>query len=249
MPGRPGEQIDYTLSIPTGKDDPETLVVYCHGFASHQKGEKALFFRDRFLDAGAAFLAFDHRGHGDSSGVMSELSISRNLEDLDAILAATGRAFKRRILAGSSMGGQTAAWYAARHPREIAANLLIAPGFRFLENRIRDLGPEGLEKLDREGKAMFRNEWVEVTIGRDLIEDGRKYPMEKLIPDYKTPTLILHGTADATVPFEDSVTFVEKTTARPLELVLIAGGDHRLTANKEDLFDSMASFCRRFRLL
>lgn len=245
----PNESIAYTLTPPPGDRTPDTLVIYVHGFASHQKGEKALYLKDQFNAIGWAFLSFDHRGHGDSSGTMTELTVTRNLEDLDAILMSQGAGYKRRILVGSSMGGQTAAWYAARHPDQITANLLMAPAFRFLENRIRDLGPERVKSLEREGQITIQNEWVEVTIGQQLIEDAKQYPLEKLLPDYKTPTLIIHGTQDDQVPFADSVAFAQQSKARPLELLLITGGDHRLTDYKETLFSEMKAFCQRTRLL
>ena len=249
LPHSPDEYLDYTLILPKGRSTTDTLVIYVHGFASHQKGEKVLYFRDRFTDVGAAFLAFDHRGHGDSSGTMKDLTITRNLEDLEAVFSSQALNYKKRILIGSSMGGQTAAWYAAHHPGRVTANLLIAPGFRFLENCIRDLGPEGLKKLKTEGQVTIKSQWGELTIGKALFEDGKQYPIEKLLSAYSTPTLIIHGTDDDTVPFEDSVVFIRRSKARPLELLLIAGGDHRLTDYKETLFSAMESFCKRINLL
>lgn len=242
------EFIDFHLTIPQEGGAPDILVVYVDGFASSQKGEKVLYFRDRFNERGYAFLTFDHRGHGSSSGSMRDLTVTRNLEDLDRILASQAKAFKKHILIGSSMGGQTAAWFGAHHPGRIAANLLIAPGFRFLENRKKDLGPEGLEELEIRGEVVVRNECLEVTIGKEMLMDAEQYPVEKLLPDYKTPTLILHGIKDETVPFEDSVSFTQGSSARPLELLLIAGGDHRLTDYKKTLFESMNVFLNRLVL-
>src|SRR3990172_7719817 len=103
LPHSPDEYLDYTLILPKGRSTTDTLVIYVHGFASHQKGEKVLYFRDRFTDVGAAFLAFDHRGHGDSSGTMKDLTITRNLEDLEAIFSSQALNYKKRILIGSSM--------------------------------------------------------------------------------------------------------------------------------------------------
>ena len=242
------EFIEYRLTLPRGKDPEDTLLVYVHGFASHQRGEKALYFRDRFSERGYPFLTFDHRGHGDSSGTMKELTVTRNLEDLGVLLAAHRGDYKRCILIGSSMGGQTAAWVAAGHPGRITANLLIAPGLRFLENRKKDLGPKGLEELETQGEVTVRNEWVEVAIGKEMLMDAAQYPVEKLLSNYKTPTLILHGIEDQTVPFEDSISFTQGSTARPHELLLIAGGDHRLTDHKEILFETMHGFLKRLGL-
>ncbi len=238
----PKESLDYTLSLPERKDDTDTLVVYVHGFASHQNGEKVVYFRRRFNERGTAFLAFDHRGHGNSSGTMKEMTVTQNLEDLHEILHTVGRPFNKLVLIGSSMGGQTAAWYARTHPERISANLLIAPAFRFLENRKRDLGAEGLEKLQREGELVVKNQWAEVTIGKGIIEDAQKYPMETLLEGYQTPTLILHGVEDDSVPVQDSIEFTQKAKSRPLELLMIAGGDHRLTEHKETLFNHMHLF-------
>jgi pimeloyl-ACP methyl ester carboxylesterase len=245
LPGKTGEYLDYTLTLPRKKRTPETLVIYLHGFASHQKGEKVLYLKDRFIELGTAYLAFDHRGHGSSSGIMNELTMTRNLEDLDAVIKSKGAGFKRLVLIGSSMGGQTAAWYAARHPDQITANLLIAPGFRFLQNRLKELGPSSLKKLKAEGQITIKNERAEVIIGKQLLEDGRRFTMDKLLKDYQTPTLILHGTEDSAVPFRDSIEFIQKSKARPMELLLIAGGDHRLTDHKEVLFEHMHAFCKR----
>lgn len=249
FPRHPADYLDYTLTPPSGGGTAATLVTYLHGFASDQHGDKVLFLRDRFTSIGCAFLAFDHRGHGRSSGTMTELTISRNLEDLEAVLHDHGRAYARRILVGSSMGGQTAAWYAARHPDEIAANALIAPGFRFIERRKEELGPKGLEQLRKDGRITYRNQWVKATVGPALFDDAGQYTVDRLLPLYRTPALLLHGTEDDSVPFEDSVVFTKLTKARPLELLLIAGGDHRLTDWKETLFSTMEAFFRRLHLL
>ncbi|MEW6325487.1 MAG: alpha/beta fold hydrolase [Nitrospirota bacterium] len=248
FPHSPNDSLDFTLTLPPNAST-DTLVIYLHGFASDQLGEKVLYLRDQFIAAGCAYLAFDHRGHGRSSGTLKELTVSRNLEDLEAVLVAEGAKFQRCILVGSSMGGLTAAWYAARHPGRVAANLLIAPGFRFIERRIEELGAPGLSLLKRDGEIVYKNEYVCVTIGKALFDDAPEYTIDKLFPAYRTPTLIIHGTADESVPFDESVEFVQYAAARPLELLLIAGGDHRLNEYKETLFSAMREFLRRHRLL
>ncbi len=249
LPGSAHDTLDYTLTPPSDGRATQTLVIYLHGFASDQSGEKALYLRDRFTAAGCAFLAFDHRGHGRSSGTMKELTISRNLEDLDTLVHAFRKDYSRILLVGSSMGGQTAAWYAARHPEQVTANILIAPGFRFIERRMEELGPKGLAQLRKDGQISYKNQWVEATVGPALFDDAGQYTVGRLLPLYRTPSLIIHGTDDDSVPFEDSVVFAKLTKARPLELLLIAGGDHRLTEQKETLFSATEAFFRRMHLL
>lgn len=249
LSGQSDSYLDYTLTPPSDGRATKTLVIYLHGFASDQSGEKVVYLRDRFTAAGCAFLAFDHRGHGRSSGTMKELTISKNLEDLDAVIHAVGKNYSKPLLIGSSMGGQTAAWYAARHPDQVEAAILIAPGFRFIERRMEELGPKGLAQLKKDGQILYKNEWVETTIGPALFDDAGQYTVDRLLPLYRTPALIIHGTDDDSVPFEDSVVFTKLTKARPLELLLIAGGDHRLTDWRETLFSATEAFLRRLHLL
>jgi pimeloyl-ACP methyl ester carboxylesterase len=243
--GSDGDVLDYTLTTPPACDEPDTVVVYVHGFASHQRGEKALYFGERFLAQGYAYLTFDLRGHGASGGTMEGLTISRAIEDVETVLDWARARFSHCVMIGSSLGGQVAAWAAARRPEAVAANLLIAPAFGFYENRVRDLGEEGLARLRAEGRATIRNEWVTVTVGRALVDDAARYPVDRLIPSYRTPTLIMHGTDDASVPVAGSVDFARRSAARPLELVVFGGGDHRLTDYKAALFDAMEGFVRR----
>lgn len=245
LPLQNDEYLDYTL---TPGRSTETLLLYIHGFASHQRGEKALYFRDRAAARGIAYLAFDLRGHGASSGTIEALTLSDGLEDLSALLAGPAAPYRRIVLIGSSMGGQLAAWTAARSPERIAANILIAPSFSFYENRLRDLGEEGLRGLNQLGKFRIRNEWVDVTIGPALIEDAKRYRVGNLLPIYRTPTLIFHGTVDTTVPLSGSLDFIERASARPLDLLLIGGGDHRLSDQKTFLFDMASLFLNRIGL-
>ncbi|MFZ5877047.1 MAG: alpha/beta hydrolase [Nitrospirota bacterium] len=243
--GASGEFLEYTLNAPPTCDNPDTAVIYVHGFASSQRGEKATYFGERFVARGDAYLTFDLRGHGESSGTMKELTLTRALADVETVLAWARQRFSRIAVIGSSLGGQLAAWAAARHPKDVTANLLIAPAFSFYENRVRELGPDGEARLRAEGYAVVRNEWVTATIGRELVEDAAGYGLDRLLPKYRTPTLILHGAEDATVPIAGSVEFVRRSAARPLELVAIAGGDHRLTDHKAVLFDYMIGFLGR----
>jgi len=176
---------------------------------------------------------------------MTDLTVTRALADVETILAWAQQRFPRIAVIGSSLGGQLAAWAAARDSKRIVANLLIAPAFSFYENRVRDLGPEGMARLRAEGYAIVRNEWVTAPIARNLVDDAEGYGFDRLLAGYRTPTLILHGTEDSTVPLAGSVEFAARSSARPLELVAIAGGDHRLSDFKAVLFDHMTGFLDR----
>lgn len=220
------------------------VAVFIHGLGSHRRGDKALHFAGRFGRLGWGFLALDLRGHGESGGSIEQLSLSRCLEDLDAVLGWLGAALTPRLLIGSSMGGAVAAWYQARHPAADRYVALIAPALRFPAG-MTQLPPRDLAEWKRAGLRRFTSEWIDLRIGFGLVEDAERYPYEELLSRYAAPTLVLHGLKDAAVPWRESVEFLERAACPDLDVVLVKQGDHRLTAHKDFLFDVIAGWMRQ----
>ena len=107
------------LTQPGGAGRSRFAFLYLHGFGSAQSGEKADYFRARAVAEGLPFCSFDFRGHGESGGTMRELTFSRNLEDLGVVHDfLAGQGLGAVVLIGSSMGGATALWHAARRPAQ-----------------------------------------------------------------------------------------------------------------------------------
>lgn len=230
IPGSsPPCHLAYDLHRPDEPVDPRRCVLYCHGFASNRSGEKASYFRDRFLDAGLAFCRFDFRGHGESGGELRNLTLSRNLDDLRRmhdLLRSEG--FERLVLFGSSMGGGSCTWYAAHNPEEIDAAIHIAPGLEMDRGLLRRVGPAKAEEWRRTGTVLFEHELGPKELDWELIEDLRTYDRQALGSLYRTPTLIFQGVADATVDWRSVADFVEACEGRAVHLHLVADGDHRL---------------------
>lgn len=245
--GSCGEDIDVTIVSPTTSSG--TVVIFLHGFMSHQAGEKARFFRDVLVQRGVTFVTFDFRGHGQSSGTMRELTGTRLLEDGHAVVEHMASADRRIVLVGSSMGGWVAAWYAALHPGRIAANMLIAPSLAFGRGFLDHLGPEGAATWARDGAIRFSNEYGSVELGYELIRDMEHYSVTELARRYHTPTLIGQGMRDPIVDYRQTVAFVEQCRGEEMTLALFKDGDHRLTAYKAELAELLLSFLARRNLI
>lgn len=219
----------------TPSDEPSPVVVFAHGFGSVRNGEKAVAVADECARRGWAFATCDFRGHGESDGKMIELLGSRLIEDLDAITGeAARRAGGRLFLFGSSMGGWASSWFAARYPERVAACAFVAPAFRFIEFiRLTDAERQAWR---RTGRHRFRNEFVDVEIGYGLAveAEGFEFGTLTLAKQFRTPSIIFHGTADNIVPHSISVEFRERCSAE-IELHLIEGGDHRLNERKDEI--------------
>jgi len=241
-----GERIVFDWLPPEGA--ATAVAVFVHGLGSHRRGDKALHFAARCAALGWGFLAVDLRGHGDSDGSLETLTLSHCLEDLGAVLAWIPDGLRARLLIGSSMGGAVAAWYLRAHPQAGLHLALIAPSLCF-PARFAELPGEELEAWRRSGFRRFLSEWIDLRIGYGLIEDGANYPYERLVREHEAATLILHGMQDTAVPWQDSVDFATRTGAREVDLLLIKGGDHRLTEHKAYLFDCMQAWLRRRGLM
>lgn len=224
----------------------DTTAVFLHGFASDQSGEKAVYLRDRLLGAGVAYTTFDFRGHGKSDGTMRELTLSRLLDDCDEVISPLVRQQERVALIGSSLGACAAAWYAALNPGRITTCAMIAPAFNFVDSLLEQIGPDQAEKWKEAGAMRFTNQYCGVELGYDLVHDWEQYPIAELARQYLTPSLLIHGTEDEILSYHHSLDFTSKSGAE-IDLVLIKGGDHRLTDHKEKLGDWIISHITRGR--
>lgn len=257
-----GEKLALDVVPPRGAVDfgggcrpAATTAVYVHGLGSHRGGEKALFFEQEFVARGCGFARFDLRGHGESDSTFEQLTLTRQLEDLSAVLShlasgAAGAPPERALLIGSSLGALTVAWHtavagsAASGSLPVLAQVLIAPAFRIVERFLGALGEFGRERWKREGVYRFVGPWFEFDLRWDVVAESERYPHARLLEAKRPPTLVLHGTRDESAPFRLSVEYVAGCKGQRPKLVAIEGGDHRLSAWKARLLDEILGFLR-----
>lgn len=233
---------DGFLAVDVDRRAPDRWWVYAHGFGSGRAGGKALAFRAAAAAAGVSFLAFDARGHGESSGTIEELTLSRLIEDLTAAIEAFVPTGASLVVIGSSLGGVTAAWYAAAHPGRVRAAVLIAPAFRFVDRFLAEIGPGAVADWKRTGAYAVGPTWMWVPLHYGVVEDAARYDERDLAARYRTDTLIVHGRRDENVPWTVTEDFVARCPHRPLEVVWIEDGDHAFEGRGAEL----AGHARRF---
>jgi pimeloyl-ACP methyl ester carboxylesterase len=240
-----------TLPLPSGgflrgtvdRTGGPCSVLYVHGFGSDRKGVKAEAVRTVCARRKWSFAAFDFRGHGDSSGAMTDLRGSGLQADLEAVREwLAGRGVRRLFLVGSSMGGWAGAWFALGHPEEVAALALIAPAFRFLQRRWEAAAEEDRRSWERTGRLRFRNQWLDVELGYGLVAERDAFDPDKLADGWRTPALIFHGMRDEAVPWRDTLALVERAAYPGIETRLLRGGDHRLQEYAGEMAEESCRF-------
>lgn len=257
--GQDGDELALRVARPDrvapGADD--LAVLYFHGFGSSQDGDKATFFRRRFLESGVTMASIDFRGHGTSSGSLYDLSLTRNLEDIaHARRFVHGLGYRRFVLFGSSVGGASALWHVATDDTDqaqgtetlgteslgtIAGAVHIAPALDLRSQLETSLGDDGIAAWRRDGSMLLPHEKTPAEIAWTMMDDLARYAARDLATRYRTPTLIFQGTRDTSVSWRAVLDFVAACQA-PIELHLITDGDHRLVDRLDHLWRLTHSF-------
>ncbi|MHC5064309.1 MAG: alpha/beta fold hydrolase [Planctomycetota bacterium] len=198
-------------------------LIYLHGFSATRMGEKSQMLVDFVSRVDRSLHRFDFRGHGDSSGEETQVTLSELIADAHCVLDHAGPS----ILFGSSLGGLVASWAAATRPESVAGLVLIAPAFGFLPKIHR------AEAFGDPGQFEFSTR---------VIEDARKYDESSLAAKISTKTLLVHGKLDETVPVKFSQRFFDDIPHDDKEIWVPEDGDHRLNDHFVEICQRMERF-------
>lgn len=244
-----GAPLDLRLTrpLPGGDAPPRGQMVYLHGFRSHQGGEKAEYFRRRTAELGWSFASFDSTGHGESAGDLGSTTLSRNLEDLDRVLAWLGEPAGGgpRVLFGSSLGGATVLWYLARRPEAAHGAVTIAPAVGLGAFLDAALGEEGRAAWREAGVRRLEDDLGTLDLDWGFVEDLGKYDPAALAERLRVPTLVFQGRRDEAVGWQGAVELATCTRPGLVDLHLFGGGDHRLLEYRPVLWRHVEAFLGR----
>jgi pimeloyl-ACP methyl ester carboxylesterase len=209
-------------------------VVFLGGFRSDMAGAKALFLENFCRRHGCAYVRFDYFAHGQSSGDFADGTISRWRDDAIAVIDSLTQG--PQILVGSSMGGWIMVLAALARPERVAALVGIAAAADFTS----DLLPQRLSDTQRrqlqdEGRIVLKSPYdpTGYLYTKALVEDGNKNLVLGGTIPLSCPVRLLHGLADESVPWRQSLKLAEKLQSRDVSLTLVKDGDHRLSRDED----------------
>jgi len=220
-----GTSIAYHRSPGKGID-----VVFIHGLMSDMAGGKALHVEAHCQAQGRPFVRFDQYGHGQSSGAFPDGCIGRWAEDTVAVLDHLTDG--PQVLVGSSCGGWLMLLAALARPDRVAGLVGIAPAPDFTEDLSwPSLSAEQQEAVLREGRVEMPNPYSDqpYVYSKRLFDDGRRHLLLREPIPLSMPVRILHGQQDEAVPWQRSLTLMDRLAGADVEATFIKSGDHRLS--------------------
>jgi len=208
-------------------------VVFLGGFKSDMGGTKALWLDAWARVRGRAYLRFDYRGHGASSGVFTDGCIGDWAADAAAAVSRLTEG--PQILVGSSMGGWIALLLARRMPERVAGLVGIAAAPDFTESMWAEMTAAERAGLQAEGRVERPSDYSDepYVITRRLIEDGRENRVLNTPLPLPFPVRLLQGTADTDVPVPVALGLLDHIDCPDARLTLVKGADHRFSGPRE----------------
>ena len=205
-------------------------LLFLPGYMSDMEGAKAEAI-DAFAAArGLACLRFDYSGTGSSPGQFEDGTLDRWLANSLAVLDSLTSG--PVILMGSSMGGWLALHIALRRPERVQAIVGIAAAPDFTDwgftsadrEQLRVGGQIGQRQADdAPGRFFTRPFW----------QSGQAMLLLNEPVDISCPVRLIHGAEDMDVPVEIAQRTMRQLRSGDVQLCIVKGGGHRLSAPHE----------------
>lgn len=199
-------------------------VIFLSGYGSDMMGSKALALDGWASRTGRAFVRFDYRGCGDSTGVFEDLT----LEDWrDDALAVIGSVSGPVMLVGSSMGGWIMLLAALARPERVAGLVGVAAAPDFT-----DWGFDAAQKdvLVSDGRLVEPSPYgAPMVTTSSFWEAGQRNLLLGGEIAIDAPVRLLQGQCDADVPWQTALTLADRLRSADVQVTLVKSGDHRLS--------------------
>lgn len=209
-----GERIDFTYHH--GRQGAPEIVIIGHGVTGNKDRPFIVALAEGLSKAGIAAVRISFSGNGASGGSFGESTISKEVEDLGAVIdALRGREV---CYVGHSMGGAVGVLRAAKDPR-IKALVSLAGMVHTKAFAQREFG------MVKPGEGFMWDD-PNCPLSQTYMEDmARIGSVLEKAGSIKVPWLLVHGTEDDVVPIQDSHDIFAKAS-QPKELFELKGANH-----------------------
>ncbi len=220
-----GETLDYTFHDANSRT--RDLLIIGHGVTGNKDRPFLVSLAEAVENEGLSVLRFSFSGNGSSGGDFRDCTISKEVEDLKAVITAAEANGYKVTYAGHSMGGAVGVLTASTDDR--IRNLISLAG---MVNTLAFYDREFGEVTPDEGCMWEEPECpLSSKYKTDLYDIGS---VASKATEVKVPWLIIHGDTDDVVPIEDSREIFVSAN-EPKQLVEVPGANHVFSEEGEGL--------------
>jgi uncharacterized protein len=214
------------------------LVIIAHGFNSSKENSTAKALMPFLKENRISSIAFSFSHHGNSEGKFEEVTISHMIEDLQTVInyASSLKWVSELAIVATSMAGIPAIISVAKdntNQNKIKALCLRAGVSDF--TTITRIKNANVEEWKTKGFVQYPSKLKggPIKLNYSFYEDGITHDCYKVTPKISIPVLIVHGTADANVPIEQSEKLFSILKCEK-EFFKVEGADHWLHSSEKD---------------
>jgi len=227
-----GEKLDYTFH--RGNDNSKDIVVIGHGVTGNKDRPFVVALAAGLAAAGINALRFSFAGNGESGGKFVDSTISKEVEDLGAVLDAL--AGWRVCFVGHSMGGAVGVLRTSSDPR--VKFLVSLAGMvhteEFAAREFGDVTPDAGDMWEDEDCPLSQRYMDDMKAIASVVGRGA---------DISVPWLLVHGTEDDVVPLADSQDILAQAGANA-ELIVLDGAGHVFSDHADEMVQVVVAWVK-----
>ena len=228
--------------ILTKYEKSDKVVIMCHGIRGN-KDECGAFVKlsEELLKIGYSSFRFDFNGHGESDGLDKDMTITKEINDLEnTVNMLQEKGYGKIILLGSSFGAGIVSLFPFEKYNNFKAIILWYGCLDYDYARFGNLfTEENMKKAEKDGYYISKsmNTGEEFKLGLELFKETYQFkPYENLI-NCDLPKLFVHGDKDSALPYELS----EKVSKQCSNSIfkLIKNGEHTFMNSDEAINEAI----------
>lgn len=230
------------VTTPTHCKDKKTpTVIIFHGLTRNKDVVFHKILAESLANYGIASVRFDFNGHGESEGMLKNMTIDNELEDARCIYTFTKTLpFVGAIgVVGHSQGGVVSILLGAElGEKNIKAMTLLAPGVGIHDSMVQGtFFGASFDPINVPDEIVLNNN---IILGKEYVLSGQRMKPFEAAKEYDGKVLLIHGTGDrlAAYSYSEYLTYFYKNH----QLHILKGVDHIFSNHEKEVANEVAQF-------